>query len=85
MTISRQLYKKMALSEEIESEREKFSPKMWSTVLVENLAMFFNLIHDEIFCSYDLRERIEILFRTLRSQSKRIVPTATTRSKILNI
>jgi len=85
MTISRQLYKKMVLSEEIESEREKFSPKMWSTVLVENLAIFFNLIHDEIFCSYDLRERIEILFRTLRSQSKRIVPTATTRSKILNI
>jgi transposase len=83
MTISRQLYKKMVLSEEIESEREKFSPKMWSMVLVENLTMFFNLIRDEIFCSYDLSERIELLFRTLRSQSKRIVTTATTRSKIL--
>jgi len=57
----------MVLSEETESEREKFSLKMWSMVLVENLAIFFKLFHDEIFCSYDLSERIELLFRTLRS------------------
>lgn len=85
LTISHQLYKNMVLAEEFESEREKFSPKMWSTVLVENLAIFFNIIRDEIFGSYDVQERVENLFHTLRCQSKRIVPTALTRSKILNI
>jgi IS4 transposase len=85
LTISHQLYKNMVLAEEFESEREKFSPKMWSTVLVENLAIFFNIICDELFCSYDVQERVENLFHTLRCQSKRIVPTALTRSKILNI
>lgn len=85
LTISHQLYKNMVLAEEIESEREKFSPKMWSAVLVENMAIFFNLIHDEIFCSYDVQERVDNLFRTLRCQSKRIVSSPMTRSKILNI
>ena len=85
LTISHQLYKNMVLAEEFESEREKFSPKMWSTVLVENLAIFFNIIRDELFGSYDVQERVENLFHTLRCQSKRIVPTALTRSKILNI
>ena len=38
---------------------------------------------DEIFCSYDVQERVENLFHTLRCQSKRIVSTASPRSKIL--
>jgi putative transposase len=85
LAISHQLYKNMVLAEELESEREKFSPKMWATVLVENLAIFFNIIRDELFCSYDVQERVENLFHTLRCQSKRIVSTASPRSKILNI
>ncbi|MDO8871112.1 MAG: IS4 family transposase [Methanoregula sp.] len=84
LTISHQLYKNMVRAEEIESEREKFSPKMWSTVLVENLAVFFHLIHDELFCSSDVQERVENLFRTLRYQSKRIGPTDSTRSIIVS-
>jgi putative transposase len=85
LAISHQLYKNMVLAEELESEREKFSPKMWATVLVENLAIFFNIIRDDLFCSYDVQERVENLFHTLRCQSKRIVSTASPRSKILNI
>jgi hypothetical protein len=84
LTISRNMYNEM-LTLEKEEERHKFSPHLWAKVLTEKCPDFFSIIHDEIFCSEDTKERQDRLHRTLRYHSKRVVATPLNGSKILHL